>query len=165
VIGQGFDGGVRLTEAVPPDMIAVPITSLARLVVVGAPSYFTMHAAPRVPGDLRHHQCIRARLASGRIYHWEFERHGENLAIDVPGTLLLDDSGLMLQAALAGVGLSYLSEAAVAEHVTTGRLVQVLDDWTPSFQGLSLYHPSRRHVPAKLRALIGLIGELYLGAD
>jgi DNA-binding transcriptional LysR family regulator len=69
----------------------------------------------------------------------------------------------MLQATLAGAGLSYLSEAAVAEHVTAGRLVRVLDDWTPSFQGLCLYHPSRRHVPAKLRALIDLIGELHLG--
>jgi DNA-binding transcriptional LysR family regulator len=159
VIGQGFDAGFRLAEAVPPDMIAVAVAPATRMVVVGSQAYFAGRSTPSTPLDLRQHRCIRARMASGRIYHWEFERRGETLAVDVPGALILDESGLMLQAALAGAGLAYLTEAAVAEHLTSGRLVQVLDDWTPPFAGLCLYYPGRRHVPAKLRALIDLIRE------
>lgn len=157
VIGQGFDAGVRLVETVPPDMIAVPIVPTMRSIVAGSPDYFQARAQPLVPNDLLAHPCIRARMASGRIYHWEFERHGESITIDVPGVLTLDDSGLMLDAALRGIGLTYLPEQAMAEHLAAKRLIQVLDDWTPPYPGLCLYYPGRRHVPAKLRALIELI--------
>jgi DNA-binding transcriptional LysR family regulator len=157
VIGQGFDAGIRLAEAVPPDMIAISILPRLRSVVVGAPGYFEGRRHPKVPADLLQHHCIRARMASGRLYRWEFERRGESILIDAPGTLTLDDSGLMLEAALAGAGLTYLAEQAIAEHVTTGRLITVLEDWTPSYPGLCLYFAGRRHIPAKLRALVDLI--------
>src|ERR1700684_2951590 len=98
-------------------------------------------------------------LASGTIYRWEFERRGKKVEIDVPGRVSLDDTSLMQEAALAGLGLAYLSAWQVASDVKAGRLVQVLDDWTPSFPGLCLYYPGRRHVPAGLRALIELIRE------
>jgi DNA-binding transcriptional LysR family regulator len=79
--------------------------------------------------------------------------------MDVPGRLILDESELMLRAVRSGAGLAYLTESLVAEDITAGRLVQVLDDWTPSYPGLSLYYPGRRHLPAKLRAFVDLIRE------
>jgi DNA-binding transcriptional LysR family regulator len=164
VIGQGFDAGVRLEERVPPDMIAVPIIPSLRQIVVGAPAYFEGRERPQSPHDLMNHDCIRARMASGRIYHWEFERHGQRLAIDVPGKLILDESSLMLEAALHGAGLTLLVERAVAQHLVAGRLLQVLDGWTPPFPGLRLYYPGRQHVPAKLRAFITLIREFATGS-
>jgi DNA-binding transcriptional LysR family regulator len=159
VIGQGFDAGIRPTELVPPDMIAVPITRLTRFLVVGSPAYFAANPPPRSPADLTSHQCIRGRLGSGTLYRWEFERHGETVEVDVPGALTLDEGDLMLQAALAGWGLTYLSDHAARPYLETGRLVGVLEDWCPIDGGISLYYPSRRHVPAKLRALIALIRE------
>jgi DNA-binding transcriptional LysR family regulator len=63
----------------------------------------------------------------------------------------------MLQAALAGQGLAYLTDDAVAEHVVAGRLIAVLEDWSPAYPGLCLYYPSRRNSPAKLRAFIDLV--------
>jgi DNA-binding transcriptional LysR family regulator len=157
VVGQGFDAGVRLAEFVPPDMIAVPIGCPLRSLVVGSPAYFDDHPRPAAPADLLGHRCIRARMASGRIYRWEFEKRGESLALDVPGTLTLDDAGLMLQAALAGQGLAYVADNAIAEHLSAGRLIAVLEDWSPAYPGLCLYYPSRRNSPAKLRAFIDLL--------
>lgn len=157
VVGQGFDAGVRLAEFVPPDMIAVLITRTMRSVVVGSPAYFEGRARPRTPQDLLAHRCIRARMASRSIYRWEFEKRGESLEIDVPGDLTLDESDLMLQAAIAGQGLAYLSDPATADHIAAGRLVAVLEDWSPAYPGLSLYYPSRRNMPARLRAFIDLV--------
>jgi DNA-binding transcriptional LysR family regulator len=159
VLGQGFDAGVRLTDTVPPDMIAVPILPTIRSVVVGAPAYFARRERPVAPTDLMRHQCIRARMGTGKLYRWEFEKRGQTMLIDAPGSLTLDESTLMLEAAVAGAGLAYIGEPSAAEHIAAGRLEVVLLDWTPPYPGLSLYFAGRRHIPARLRALINLIHE------
>jgi DNA-binding transcriptional LysR family regulator len=159
IVGQGFDAGVRLAEMLPSDMIAVPIVRSIRSVVVGSPAYFAEWPPPRVPGDLQQHRCIRARMGSNKIYRWEFEKRGQTMLIDAPGNLTLDQGGLIREAALAGAGLAYLAEHTIAQDIASGRLVAVLEDWTPPYPGLSLYFAGRRHIPARLRALIDLIRE------
>jgi DNA-binding transcriptional LysR family regulator len=157
IVVDGFDAGVRLAELVPRDMISVPLGPDQRFAVVGSPAYFEHYPKPRTPADISRHRCIRSRLPSGGIYRWEFERHGEALAIDGEGPLILDEPNLMLAAARAGFGLAYLSEWNVAADLAAGSLVRVLEEWTPPFPGLSLYYPGRQHVPAGLRAMIDLI--------
>jgi len=163
IVGEGFDAGIRLAETVPGDMIAVPIGYDLRMAVVASPTYFKDRPLPRTPGDLLEHRCIRARLKSGQMYQWEFERHGEAFTVDAPGSLTLDEPTLMLEAVLAGEGITYLSEIYVAPEIAAGHLVRVLEEWTPPFPGLSLYYPSRRNVPAGLRKFIELVREK--GAD
>ncbi|QBR03483.1 LysR family transcriptional regulator [Paraburkholderia pallida] len=159
IVVEGFDAGIRLMETVPQDMIAVPFGDRQRFAVVGSPTYFERHKPPRTPADLTAHQCIRSRMPSGSIYQWEFERHGETMRIDGAGAITLNDASLMLAAARAGLGLAYLSEWDVRGDLEAGTLVRVLEDWTPPFDGLCLYYPGRRHVPAGLRALIEMIRE------
>ncbi len=156
VIGKGFDAGVRLRDSVPPDMIAVPIIPQLRCVVAGSPTYLSDRPMPVVPHDLLAQQCIRYRMGSGRIYPWEFAREEERLALDVPGRLILDDSRLMLDAALAGMGIAYLAEEAAAPYFREGRLIPLLRDWMPEEPPLCLYYSGRRHIPAKLRSFIDL---------
>ncbi len=159
IVVEGFDAGIRLSESVPQDMIAIPLGWPLRMLVLGSPEYFSRHPLPQTPMDLLNHRCIRLRLPSGRIYHWEFARHGESCEIDVQGVLTLDESTLVLEAARAGLGLAYASQWSAAADLAAGTLVSVLEEWTPPFGGLSLYYPGRRHVPAGLRALIELIRE------
>ncbi|MNQ67151.1 LysR substrate binding domain protein [compost metagenome] len=109
---------------------------------------------PQQPEDLHGLPCIRHRFPSGNLYSWEFERGGMQLEIDVNGPLTLGDVGLMVRPALQGVGLAYVFEDMVTEHIAAGRLVQVLEDWCPYYPGLHLYYPSRRQVPAALKAFI-----------
>jgi DNA-binding transcriptional LysR family regulator len=148
-----------LLETVPQDMIAVPFGERQRFAVVGSPAYFSEHKRPRTPADLAAHRCIRSRMPSGSIYQWEFERHGQTVRIDGDGALTLDEPGMMLAAARAGLGLAYLTEWNVRADLVAGTLVRVLEEWTPPLDGLCLYYPGRRHVPAGLRALIDMIRE------
>jgi DNA-binding transcriptional LysR family regulator len=159
IVEEGFDAGVRLAEAVPRDMVAVPCGADMRMAVVGSPEYFERHGWPAVPADLFSHNCIRRRFTSGAIFHWQFEKRGEQLAIDIKGSLTLNESNLMLEAARNGIGLAYLSDWQVADDLAQGSLIRVLEDWTPPFPGLRLYYPGHRHVPAGLRAFIGIIRE------
>ena len=82
IVAAGFDAGVRLREAVPQDMVAVPFGAAVRFLPVGAPAYLARFGTPLVPDDLRGHRCIRHRLPSGRTYRWEFEKHGQELVIE-----------------------------------------------------------------------------------
>ncbi len=160
IIKDGFDAGVRLAEAVPRDMIAMPLGPHARHVVVGTPSYFANRPRPIAPADLTDHECIRARYSSGALYRWEFERHGEATRIDVPGSLTLDEPEMIAQASRAGIGLAYIGEWMVADDIASGRLVEVLSEWTPSYPGYCLYYPGRRHMAASLRAFVDLAREI-----
>lgn len=159
IVKDGFDAGFRIAEALPKDMISVPLGPDQRQVVVGSPAYFAQHPPPRTPDDLRHHRCIRGRMASGRVYDWEFEKRGQAMTVAVSGPLTLDEGVVMQRAVRAGVGLAYLALADVGEDIAAGRLVAALEDWSPPYPGLCLYYPGRRHVPAGLRALVDLIHE------
>jgi DNA-binding transcriptional LysR family regulator len=159
IVHEGYDAGFRTLDIVPGDMVAVPTGPRIRHVVVGSPSYFAQHGRPRHPGDLGSHVAIRARMPSGQIYRWEFERHGETQVVEMAGVITLDEPHLMREAALAGLGLTYLSDHDVEAELSAGRLERVLDEWTPPFAPLTLYYPGRRHVPAPLRALVDLIRE------
>lgn len=107
-----------------------------------------------VPQDLLNHACLRVRLPNGAIYRWPFEKEGQLVHIDVEGALTLDEAGLARTAALASLGLTLAMESDVREDIEAGRLVRVLDDWTPDLSPLSLYYPSRRNPTAAFKAFI-----------
>jgi DNA-binding transcriptional LysR family regulator len=157
IVAEGYDAGIRLSEAVPRDMIAVPCGPELSIAVVGAPAYFKRHPKPTAPADLLSHNCIRMRFKRSAILRWQFEKHGEELVIDVKGSLTLDDSRLILDAVRHGHGLAYTADWAVAADVAAGRLIRVLEDWTPPFPGLAVFYLRHRHVPAGLRAFIDLV--------
>ena len=145
IVAERYDAGVRLGEQVAKDMIAVRIGPDLRMAVVGSPAYFARRKRPRTPQDLTSHDCINLRLPTyGGLYAWEFEKAGRALKVRVDGQLVFNNIALRLSATLAGLGLAYLPEDQVQAHLTDGRLVRVLADWCPPFQGYHLYYPSRR---------------------
>jgi len=145
IVAGRYDAGVRAGEMVAKDMIAVRIGPDLRMAVVGAPSYFAQRPRPQTPRDLTTHACINLRLPThGGLYAWEFAKDGRELKVRVEGQLVVNGTDLILDAALAGLGLAYLPEDQVRAHLADGRLIRVLADWCPSFQGYHLYYPSRR---------------------
>lgn len=154
IVAGGFDFGVRSADLVPADMIALPLGAGRRNLVVGAPDYLEAHGTPVTPQDLTAHSCLRVRLPNGAIHRWPFEKDGQSFHIDVTGPLTLDEASLARTAALASVGLTLAMEADVREDIEAGRLVPVLEAWTPAQPPLSLYYPSRRNPTAAFRAFV-----------
>lgn len=154
VVSAGFDAGVRFGERLEADMVSLAIGRSMRSIVVGAPALLQRYPAPQKPQDVHALPCIRHRFPSGAFYNWEFERGGIAQEIAVDGPLTLDDVGSMVGPALQGVGLAYVFEDMVRDYIASGQLIQVLGDWCPYYPGLNLYYPSRRHLPAALKAFI-----------
>jgi DNA-binding transcriptional LysR family regulator len=91
------------------------------------------------------------------MFDWPFERNGKSRKVSVDGRVMVNDPDLAVRAAADGLGLAYTIEALAEPFLRSGQLVRVLEDWSPSFEGLFLYYPGHRQIPAALRALIDMI--------
>ncbi|WP_294261975.1 LysR family transcriptional regulator [uncultured Sphingomonas sp.] len=160
IVEAGFDLGLRRADLVPSDMIAIPVGPPRRFAVVASPGYLEANGTPHVPPDLLRHACLRIRLPNGALHRWLFQKHGEPLQIDVDGPMTLDEASLARIAVLDGVGIGYFMEADVRDDIKAGRLVRVLEQWTPPLARLSLYYPSRRNPSAAFKALIEMAREV-----
>jgi len=160
IVSSGFDAGIRLAEFVPQDMIAVALTPDIRMLIVATPEYWMNNAKPRHPRDLLQHQSIGMRMSHGGIYHWELEKKGQKLRMDLPVRFTLNELTAIKQAVMLGLGIGFLPEWLIEEELKTGKLIAVLVSWCPSFGGLRLYYSGHRFIPARLRALIDMVHEL-----
>ncbi|WP_175796248.1 LysR family transcriptional regulator [Burkholderia anthina] len=155
IAANRFDAGVRLGAQVDKDMIAVRIAPDLRMAVVGSPAYLATQPRPGTPHDLTKHRCINLRLPThGGLYTWEFEKDGQEINVRVDGQTILNNTFLMLQAALDGMGLAYVPLDIAQLHIDAGQLVPVLEDWWPRFPGYHLYYASRRQLPPALALVI-----------
>ncbi|KAB8310094.1 LysR family transcriptional regulator [Erwinia endophytica] len=154
IVESGCDAGIRLGESLEADMIAVRASNARRSIIVGAPAYFARHPKPEHPQDLAAHNCIRRRFESGRLYRWELAREGRTINVEVKGNLILPQQDLIRQATLDGAGLAFLFEETVSTDLHEGRLISVMEEWCPSFDGFYIYYPSRRQMRPALRAFI-----------
>jgi DNA-binding transcriptional LysR family regulator len=158
IVAERYDAGVRTGEMVAKDMIAVRIGPDMRSAVVGAPAYFAKRPRPRTPQDLTAHACINLRLPTlGGLYAWEFGKGGRELRVRVEGQLMFNGTAPMLDAALSGLGLAYVPEDSVREHLANGRLIRVLEDWCPPYPGYHLYYPSRRQPTLAFSLLVNAL--------
>jgi DNA-binding transcriptional LysR family regulator len=158
IVAKGFDAGIGARERAAVDMVAVRVMGPMKIVVVGAPTYFARRRPPRTPDDLARHSCVQYRLgADGDVLAWPFERNRKSRRIAVDGQVIVNDPNLAVRAALDGLGIAYTIKALAEPFLRSGQLIQVLEDWSPSFEGLFLYYPGRRQVPAALRALVDMI--------
>jgi DNA-binding transcriptional LysR family regulator len=155
IVTQRYDAGVRSGEQVGKDMIAVRVGPDMRMAVVGAPAYFKKRPEPKRPQDLVDHNCINLRLPThGGLYAWEFEKTNRELKVRVEGQLTFNATAQMLNAALSGLGLTYVPEGLVQTHIAKGRLKRVLEDWCPPFSGYHLWYPSRRQSSAAFALVV-----------
>ena len=161
VLAAGFDAGIRYEERLEQDMIAIPIGPRRQRLALGAsPAYLARHGRPAHPRDLLQHACLRGRFASGALPPWEFERAGEVVTVDVTGPLVVrigEAAELKVHAAIAGTGIVNLFEDWLQPHFDSGALEPLLPDWWQAFTGPFLYYPSRRYMPAPLRAFVDFI--------
>lgn len=146
IVAERYDIGVRWGDQVEQDMIAVRLTADAPMAIVGAPEYFKGRAMPASPQDLLNHNCITLRLSSnGGAYAWELCEDGRPIEVRVSGQAMFNSAYQMLNAAVSGVGLAFVTAELAEPYVRDGRLLRILPQCCPSFPGLHAYYLSRRH--------------------
>lgn len=159
IVAEGCDAGIRALADVPHDMIAVRFGKDMHFITVASPRYLSRRGTPKDWRDLQKHRCIRFRFDSGALYRWELMRRGKSTAIDVDGPVTLGNLNLVIEAAVAGIGIAWLPEEHVEDHLASGRLVKILPERGPVLPGLCLYYPGNRHQPIALKLFADAVRE------
>ena len=161
LVGAGFDAGIRLGEAVEKDMVAVRLTPEIAWSVVGAPRYFDGRERPNVPEDLVRHEALHYRFAgSGALHRWSFRRGKRDFLVETLGGLVLNDRQMLVDCAVEGLGLAFVSAQESRRAVAQGLLETFLQPYIPVDSGLYLYFPERSQSQLKLRVFIDMARQM-----
>jgi DNA-binding transcriptional LysR family regulator len=155
-----IDLALRITNQLDPNLIARQL-AVCRSVVCATPAYLAQHGTPQRPEDLAQHNCLSYAYFGRSI--WEFTRADEPHAVAVGGNLSANESMVLLEAALADMGISLQPRYSVGAHLRSGALVQVLPDYEPQQLGIHALYGTRRQMPPALRALLDFLIERLAG--
>lgn len=162
IVAMGFDAMIGCKEHLAADMVAARATGPMKIAVVAAPAYLADYGHPGTPEGLENHRCIRYRLAPDQpLYAWTFIRGGQLQRVPVGSHVILNSSELAVRAAIDGLGITYTAEAQVQVFLRSGRLMRVLEEFSPSSEGFLIGYPSRRQMSAALRAFLDMVRDTH----
>lgn len=160
IVAGRFDAGIRLGEKLHRDMVAVRLSGDLNMKVVASPAYLAVAGRPEKPQELVRHRCLTYRRPSDdSVYRWEFQRGSEHVEVNVSGPIVVDEPAMLTRIAVDGGGIAYQFAHQVDSMLRQGRLVQLLDDWTPAFPGFYVYYTSRRQMAPPLRAFLDFLSK------
>jgi DNA-binding transcriptional LysR family regulator len=136
-----------------------------QMMLCASPAYADRHGLPASVDDIADHGCVNFKLASGRVFEWEFKVAGQLRKVAPPGMLTFNDADLVLQSVLDGGGLAQMAAYQVCDHLRAGRLVACLPQYAPDDRGHYLCFLSRQHLPTRMRVFIDYMTEQIRAMD
>ena len=156
LISEGYDLVLRIGILEDSTLIARRIASVQR-VYCASPDYLAHHGTPQRPDDLADHECLP--YGHGRQVQWHFKVDGKPHTRNVSGRMRVNNGELLCEAAIAGLGITYLPNFIVAQALQDGRLVTLLEDFAPESLTLSAVYPQHRQSSRPVQALIEFLRE------
>ncbi len=144
-------------------LVAAPLMVMQRA-VAAAPDYWRRHGKPDHPSGLAAHNCLPYLLGSDAA-RWAFDGPGGKESVEVSGTLRADNSLVLIDAMLRGLGVGLVPRVMMRNELAEGRLETALDEWRAETRQLFAVYPSREHLPERVRALVRFLKERLAGAS
>ncbi|MDN0085470.1 LysR family transcriptional regulator [Crenobacter sp. SG2305] len=158
LVEERIDLAVRISNDLDPNLIARKL-SVCRSAVCAAPSYLVRHGTPQRAEELALHNCLTYSYFGKSL--WRFERDGVPIAVPVGGNLSANESTVLLQAALAGAGITLQPTYAALPLIRSGQLVELLPDCMPDTLGIYGVYASRRQLSPTLKSLLDFLAERF----
>ena len=164
IVEEGFDLAIRIGRLADSSLVARKLSPMQRY-IVASPAYLAGRGTPKVPADLRHHDCLCYSNAD-TIDEWRFcEADGRAMSVEVKGRVRANNGDLLRVAALKGLGFVDLPNFLVAGDIDSGALVPVLQDFIRQDGAVYAVYPHARYLPPKIRVFIDFLAERWGGAD
>lgn len=155
LVAEQIDVAIRSGALGDSTLVARKVAEATR-VICASPGYLAQHGAPRVPADLLQHNCLT--LPGPAWSRWPFHTHEGINRLEVSGSFISDNADLLLDVAVAGLGIARLADFMVARAVQQGALVPLLtDSHVPeTFPIHALTGPGRHRAP-RIRAFVDFL--------
>ena len=162
LLDEGLDVVIRIGEMPNSSFVAREL-GWTSLIPCAAPAYLDVWGRPSHPQELRQHRAIiPGRRDEDPFTRWTFSRDGKQEVVTVPVIAVVREGVGMVDGALAGLGLAQLYDVVVYQYIVEGGLEPILRDWSYARQPIYAVFPSRRNVPAKVRAFVEFARSLVL---
>jgi len=159
LVDEGFDLAIRVAQQLSPGLIARRLAPV-HIALCASPAYLKAHGTPASPAELLDHNCLFYSSSTYRN-NWRFCRGGEEQIIQVKGNFHVNEGKVLVNAALAGMGILYEPDFLVTEHIRQKRLLRILDDWEADKFSLYAVYPNRQFLPLKVRSFIDFLVEYF----
>lgn len=157
---EGIDLAIRIGALDESSMVARRICSLER-VICAAPSYLGRCGTPKTPDDLQQHNCLWI-TSLPVLRRWPFDTEDGIRVVHIDGNVVANNAEAVLQLAIAGVGITRLTDVIVGDAIRRGELVPILTDWH-HVEPVPLYatYPSGRNLSPKIRVMVDFLVEQF----
>ncbi len=157
LVEEGLDAVIRIGELTDSRLIARKLCDI-RYVTVASPAYLARHGEPRTPQDLADHACLAYFVPfSGSYRDWDFSAGKRRLSVPVAGTFNVNNAQMLLDAAIAGAGITAVASFIAFDAVKAGQLELVLRDHAPPGASVSLVYAERRYQSPRVRVLVDFL--------
>ncbi len=160
LIEEGYDLALRIATLKDSTLIVRKLAA-CHIVMCASPGYLQKNGRPKIPSDLKNHQCLLYAY-SDSVRNWAFEnKYGKKQQVHVKGSLYANNGDLICDALINGMGIARLPTFIIGDAIRKGTAEVILDDWRPAPKDISLLYPSSRHLSAKVRAFVDLAIEHF----
>lgn len=168
ILKDGFDLGIRFGDRIEPGMVARQITAPMREALFASDDYLTRYGQPESPEALQQHKLIQYRfIASNQLAPLLLMHQGQEMSVQMPMALIVNDTDAMVDAAEKGLGIGRIVTPMVQDQLSSGLLKPVLEScWYP-YPGLYVYFMQNSQKARRIRVLIDFLiekGRLLHGA-
>jgi len=154
LITEGVDCLVRLGALQDSSFVSRRIGDI-RMVTCAAPSYLQEHGRPETLADLDQHRAVNFFSDHSReVMEWKFIEDGSVVSLRPASSMLVDNSDILLSCGLAGLGIIQATFDALAPHLSSGALEEVLTQYPSVSKPVSVMYPDRHYLSPKVRVFI-----------
>lgn len=158
LIAEGFDCAIRVGYLPDSNLIVRRIGPFYGK-LVASPGYVAVHGAPQTPEELLAHEALMQGVEP-----WQLSDGDKVITIQPQGRFKADNGTALVSAAIAGIGIAWLPDCLVDEHIASGELVPVLASYPPPAAGIYVVRPPSQFPTRKIRALIEILVERFGGS-
>jgi len=161
ILKEGFDLGIRFGDRVEEGMVARQLTPPMREALFASPDYIETYGQPTTPEDLKQHKLIQYRfITSNQIAPLLLDKSGEKLIVNMPNALIVNDTDLMLDATINGIGIGRIVEPMIQDLLEKKALVPVLEEYWCPYSPLYIYFHRNSQKAKRVRVLIDFLLEI-----
>jgi DNA-binding transcriptional LysR family regulator len=153
LVQESIDVAIRLAQFPDSTFTLRKVADIDR-VLCASPAYLDQHGTPKNPSDLLQHACLLLRFPGSQQFRWTLLVDHEPLVIPISGHLDADDTGLLIDWALAGYGITMMPLFEVADHLASGRLLSILPQTPPCPVTLGVLYPTRKMLPLRVKSFV-----------